>query len=461
MKKLLTLLLAATTLFALFSLPVLATGKTLPTVSVTIADENGNLVLLYQTVAYTEGMTVDDALRKAHEGYFDDGYASEKTAYGLSMTKLWNVENGGGYGYMVNHESVNSLADPVKEDDHIYAYMYTDTKSFSDTYSFFTEDYYEVKTDGTVTLTLKKAVFDENFTLQHEPVEGAIITIDGKDTAFVTDKDGKATVSCTKLGSHVLSARSDKMTLVPPAALLYVDGYTYISIVDEKGEFVLAREPISVSDMDNDRLLTVNDALLTAHDLFCKDGYAVDKNHGNPQITKLWGIADRAYGCYIDDGLVYRLDEMLSNENHIQAVIYAKDTTDAFTYFSKDTLTFENGKETVTLYMYEMTEDGNYMTKPLSGAEITVNGEKIGVKTDKNGKFTLTLSDLEADKNNVISAQASKMTIVPPVLTYNTQNKEIPAPAPISPAVWVAVAIAFSIAAIFVIRAVVYKRKKA
>ena len=77
---------------------------------------NGGLELANSEVTVTDidgdgALTINDALCAAHESYFKGGaaagYASEMSDYGLMLTKLWGIENGGSYGYYV-HETVCS-----------------------------------------------------------------------------------------------------------------------------------------------------------------------------------------------------------------------------------------------------------------------------------------------------------------------------------------------------------------
>ena len=196
-------------------------------VFVTIA--NGDLVLAYAEVALTDAdgdgaLTVNDALIAAHDSAFEGGaeagYTSENTDYGLSMTKLWGVENGGSYGYYVNNASAVSLADPVKSGDHIVAYVYTDTAAYSDTYSFFD---LVSSTDSGLTLTLSAAGYDENWAPITYPIEGATITVNGKASEYKTDAAGKVTVVLDGTGTFVISATSDTVTLVPPVYVVTVE----------------------------------------------------------------------------------------------------------------------------------------------------------------------------------------------------------------------------------------------
>ena len=232
----------------------------------------------------------------------------------------------------------------------------------------------------------------------------------------------------------------------------------FVTISDENGELVLAKEAVHVTDADGDGVLTVHDALSAAHEAHCKGGYATDDPYGDLLITKLWGVEDRAYGCFNNGGKVWRLTEYLADDDHIQAFIYtdSEHMTDMFSYFSKDDLTFEKGEETLTLYAYTLTEDNNLLSKPVQGAVITVNGEKTGIKTDKNGKFTISADDLAWGEKNVISAYSAKQNIVPPILALDTATITLEKPAPSSMLILVIV-VAVLAGGVFVFRLLLKK----
>ncbi len=193
-----------------------------PFVYVSVADGNGELAARYEKVAYTEGMTVDAALAALHAEKCEGGYATENTAYGISMTKLWGTENGGSYGYYVNNASPTSLADTLKEGDHVYAFVYTDTVGFSDTYSFFSSPTAEVEAGEAITLTLSSAGFDASWSPVTLPVSGANILIDGKKTEAATDENGKVTLKFDKKGTYVVTASAENMNLVPAFVIVTV-----------------------------------------------------------------------------------------------------------------------------------------------------------------------------------------------------------------------------------------------
>ena len=226
MKKILSICLAAFFALAFLALPVLAETE-VPYVYVTIADENGELVLAsrYVTLA-SDDMTIDDALRAAHEqADYSEGYLSEESQWGRSMICLWGVENGGSYGYYVNNASPASLLDKVKTGDHVYAFVYTDTMNFSDTYSFFNENIvYNLERGDEITLTLSKVGFDANWMPVTAPVAGATITVNGKTTEFITDENGKVTVLLSDAGELIISAEKEGENLTPPACVAVVDG---------------------------------------------------------------------------------------------------------------------------------------------------------------------------------------------------------------------------------------------
>ncbi len=223
-----TLLLAAS--FGAGSLT--ASAAEAPTVTVTIADAEGNLALTQGEIAVIDSdgdgaLTMHDALYLAHEAYYAEGaagYAAEQTDYGLSMTKLWGCENGSGYGYFINHVSPDSLLDEVKNGDVISAFVYTDNTAFSDTYCFFDVQAAEINSGETVTLTLSAASYDAEWNPITVPVADAEILIDGSASTYKTNAGGSVDITLTSGGEHIISAKSETMLLVPPCCKVTVAG---------------------------------------------------------------------------------------------------------------------------------------------------------------------------------------------------------------------------------------------
>ncbi len=197
-------------------------------VYVTIADENGKLALASEKTQVTDvdgngELTIDDALFCAHEAKFNGGaeagYKSADGDYGRYLEKLWGVENGGSYGYYLTNASAMSLGDKVISGDYVSAFVYTDLTAWSDTYCYFDTMSVSAEVNEPITLTLTAAGYDENYAPVTLPVEGAVITVNGEETEFVTDSEGKAVITLDGPDYYTISAVSKDRILVPPVCL--------------------------------------------------------------------------------------------------------------------------------------------------------------------------------------------------------------------------------------------------
>lgn len=208
-------------------------GETAPAsvqVYVTISDDTGALVMAYKAITVTDtdadgALTINDALIAAHAAQHEQGvdaYAAAMSEYGLSMTKLWGVENGGSYGYYLNNASAWSLLDPVVEGDHVKAYAYTDLVAWGDTYCYFDANTVSAAVDADVTLALSAAGYDASWNPVTLPVAGAVVTINGEKSVFATDENGIVTLHFSEAGEYVISAVSDTQVLVAPVCIVTV-----------------------------------------------------------------------------------------------------------------------------------------------------------------------------------------------------------------------------------------------
>ncbi len=219
MRNRIILFLLAILLICQGAVPVLAEEANTK-VYVTISDDKGALVLAHQEVTVTDQdedgtLTLHDALSCAHQQYYPGGYRAENTQWGLSLMKLWGIETGGSCGYYLNNILPTSLSAPIKKGDTVKAFVYTDTATFSDTFSYFDRDGVAGKMGDTVRLTLSASGFDPvTFAPTTAPVAGAKILVNGMDCGIVTDESGACTVRITQ--NCIISATSETMTLVPP-----------------------------------------------------------------------------------------------------------------------------------------------------------------------------------------------------------------------------------------------------
>ena len=238
MKKLFSVMLAFLMIMGCMSITSSA-NDAFATVYVSISDK-GQLVAAQKRVTVTDidgdnTLTVNDALHAAHEAVYSGGakegysYYTHKD-YGLSIGKLWG-DTSGNFGYYINNSSCWSLADPVKNGDYLNAFVYSDSKKYSDKYCFF--DTFTVAADASsdIELTLKSAGYDANWNSVTLPVADAEITVDGKATGVKTDANGKAIIQISGAGNHIISAVSASETLVPPVCTAQINGGIIASLL--------------------------------------------------------------------------------------------------------------------------------------------------------------------------------------------------------------------------------------
>ena len=194
-------------------------------VYVTIADQNKKFVLVEEPITVTDidsdgKLTINDTLYIAHEKKFEGGaaagYKTSVTTWGLGLDRLWGVENGGSYGYYVNDGFSMGLTDEIKNDDQLQAFIYSDAKTYSDCYSFFDSKIgKDIPKGSDVNLTLSYYTFGADSSLISNKLANATITINGKETEYKTDADGKVTIKLTE-DMNTVSAVSDSVNIVPP-----------------------------------------------------------------------------------------------------------------------------------------------------------------------------------------------------------------------------------------------------
>ncbi len=229
MRKILTSVVLTAVLLCALCVPMLAADAT-ATVYVTIV--NGSPVVTQEAITVTDvdkdgALTINDALWLAHDAKYTGGvaagYATATGDYGLYITKLWGVANGGSYGYYLNNTSASNLTDTVKSGDYLTAYAYTDTTNFSDTYCYFGANTLEAYQGLAFTLTLSAAAYDESWNPIVKPVEGASILIDGVDSGLKTGADGKVEITIDTAKTCVITATSASATLVTPVCTVTVN----------------------------------------------------------------------------------------------------------------------------------------------------------------------------------------------------------------------------------------------
>lgn len=213
-------------------------------VGVSVVDNKGQIVLADEIIKVTDvdsdgKLTINDAFIIAHEEKFEggkDGFATEEGQYGLQIVKFWGIENSGSYSYTNNDKFSNGLLDPVADGDNLVGYIYTDAKKYDDLYSYFDKKSVEAEKGDEIELTLTYITFGADYSEKRLPVEGAVITINGKETEYKTDAEGKVKVKVEDAGKNIISAKSDSIKLVSP-----------VFVANVKGEETTSTEPAATT----------------------------------------------------------------------------------------------------------------------------------------------------------------------------------------------------------------------
>lgn len=233
MKKLAGLLLVIVILAGMMSIAVSAISNPADPadVFVTFSDSTGKVILAQEKITVQDKnsdgkFSIDEVLFAAHEAKYEGGaaagYATANGTYGLYITKLWG-DISGNFGYYVNNAMAMGLTDEVKAGDHLNAFVYqvyqfdpVTYETTADSYSYFDKYTASVTQGDSLTVILKAVEFDASFNPVDVAVSGASILIDGVETAYKTDAQGKVTFPIEKTGELLISAKKDGTVLVPP-----------------------------------------------------------------------------------------------------------------------------------------------------------------------------------------------------------------------------------------------------
>lgn len=251
MKRLLSAAAALAMILGCANFSASAADELSASVYVTISNK-GELASVQQNVAVSDtdndgSLTVSDALFALHEAVYEGGaeagYSSYMGDYGLSLGMLWG-DDSGNFGYCNNNSSCFSLADTVADGDYITAYIYSDADYYSDMYTFFDVNTTSGNAGEEITLTLSGSGYDADWNPVTLPVEGAVITLNGEETEYVTDAEGKVTVTIESEGKYIISAKSDTQIIVPPVCIAEISAV----VVDEENSVPSESESVESSE---------------------------------------------------------------------------------------------------------------------------------------------------------------------------------------------------------------------
>ena len=270
------------------------------------------------------------------------------------------------------------------------------------------------------TLTLSASGYDENWAPVVTPVADATILVDGVETSYKTDAEGKVTVKIDTVKNCVISAKSDSATLVPPSCIAKITGRANVYVTIVNGSLVMTQEPVTVTDIDKDGALTINDALYLAHEAKYQGGAAAGYGSAVSQygfgLTKLWGVENGgSYSYYLNNASVTGLADTVKEGDYINAFVFSDTDTfsDKYCYFNAMSLSATEGKEfTLTLSAAGYDENWAPTVSPVADATILIDGVETSYKTDAEGKVTMKI---DAVKNCVSVPSPSRDSCTPPV----------------------------------------------
>ena len=207
---------------------------------------------------------------------------------------------------------------------------------------------------------------------------------------------------------------------VMPVGAAETEPVVYVTI-SVKGELVLGRLPVQLSDTNKNDKYDIDDALRLAHEaLDLEEGYESADTEYGLAITKLWGDDSGAFGYWNDGESAMNLEEEVKDGCEINAFVYQDQVSwgDAFTKFDVAHKTVNAG-ESVELTLSKAGWDAswNLVWKPADGAEITIDGQPTGYVTDKDGKVTIPMNQSGLFLISAVNAASSSEILVPTATT--------------------------------------------
>ena len=193
-----------------------------------------------------------------------------------------------------------------------------------------------------------------------------------------------------------------------------------VTISNGQGEFCMAQVEIDVTDVDEDGVLTVYDALYCAHEAAypggAEAGFAAEDTEYGKSLTKLWGEENGgSYGYYLNNASCMSLDTPIEASSAVCAYVYQdlESWSEQFSYFVSELL--DDGSVKLTLYAAGFDADYNEISTPIAGAAITVDGVENGQTTGEDGSFVVDFDSLGGPGEHIISAVVEDMVLVPAI----------------------------------------------
>ena len=201
----------------------------------------------------------------------------------------------------------------------------------------------------------------------------------------------------------------------------------YVTIADEIGLKALKQKAVTVTDTDDDGVLTYIDALYCAHEKYFEGGaekgfaYSLYDGYDIPFVTLMWGIDNGGnYFFYKNNASIAGAeDAMITDGDYVDAFVI-RDTeyySDAYSYFAKRQVSVAKNK-TVKFKAYYLGYDENWVATPLplANANIRINDKETDYVTDENGEVKISFD--KAGSYAVTATDSYKLICDPLSIVY-------------------------------------------
>lgn len=435
--------------------------------TIVVGDDADKTLLNFAPVKVTDAngdgkFTMYDGFYCLHEQYHEKG-ATGYTDTGW-VSQFWSVETAYvSYGH--NNGWVFSTAEEIAEGDSICLFVYQDKNTWSDLFAYFDSTTGTAKVGEDTSFTVNGVSFmysSASASVGGAPV-GATVTATKKDATdkltTVVGADGTFTLNFPSDGTWTVLvdgkctytpvggyAAGDPITDAPvtPAMMTVtvekaevqpITAYVYYAtktdgIVKGKDGTLLNYVELTVTDADDDGLLTLSDAFYALHEAYYEGGAAAGYQNGK-YTMKFWGASLRNSQFERNGSNNNVFTDTAIEDGDMLAILGGYSYNCLWTHFEggMDGLkaTAATGEETtfhVTAYQANGTV-GN-VTLPV-GADVTATCGDTTVTTtvDANGDFTLTFpSDgtytVLVDGSSTVNG--AKCSVIPAMMTVTAKT---------------------------------------
>ena len=218
-------------------------------------------------------------------------------------------------------------------------------------------------------------------------------------------------------------------------ANVYVTIVSDGSIVKGRNDMYVAQAPVTVTDIDCNGVLTVDEALYATHEAYydggAEAGYNTFTGVYGLSLGVLWGKGtpgtSAAAGYWLNNASCWSLNDAVTEGDYLTAFNYYDATywSDSYAFFDKNEAEGRSGSSVkLTLYAMGYDESWNTVSSPYGGAKVRFLGAESDTEfvTDEDGKVKISLKNVDPG-SYYVAAYAENNSIVPTVCKINVTKK--------------------------------------